>query len=65
MSSTTVQAVNRDDIVPRCAFCESDLHEIYTQKLRRGFGMGRAFVFFCPHCRKTLGQGTQWYPFPG
>jgi len=29
------------------------------------FGVGRGFVFFCPQCRKVLGFGTQWYPFPG
>ncbi len=59
-------AVRRDDLVPVCPYCEAELPEIYLRKPRRGpFGMGRGFVFFCPHCRKVLGLGTQWYPFPG
>ena len=58
-------AVRRDDVVPMCPHCETDLPEIHLRKLRRPFGMGRGFVFFCPHCRKVLGSGTQWYPFPG
>ena len=32
--------------------------------LEGSFGVGRAFVFFCPRCRKTMGFGAQWYPFP-
>ena len=40
-------------------------HWVYAQKSRGIFGMGRGFVFFCPHCRKVMGFGTQWYPFPG
>jgi hypothetical protein len=27
--------------------------------------VGRGFVFFCPHCRKVIGFGAQWFPFPG
>ena len=66
--STTapLTGVKRDDIAPVCPHCEAELAEIYTRKVRRGpFGIGRGFVFFCPHCRKVLGHGTQWYPFPG
>jgi len=58
--------VKRDDIAPICSYCDAELAEIYIRKVRRGpFGIGRGFVFFCPHCRKVLGHGTQWYPFPG
>jgi len=58
--------VKRDDVAPICPYCEAELAEIYTRKVRGGpFGIGRGFVFFCPHCRKVLGHGTQWYPFPG
>jgi len=45
--------------------CEDEVPEIYSQKSRGNFGMGRGFVFFCPHCRKVMGFGAQWYPFPG
>lgn len=68
MSSTTapLTGVERNDIAPICPYCETELAEIHTRKVRRGrFGIGRGFVFFCSHCRKVLGHGTQWYPFPG
>jgi len=58
-------AVRRDDVVPICPHCEADLAEIHLRKLRGAFGIGRGFVFCCPHCRKVVGSGTQWYPFPG
>lgn len=62
----TCEVVRRKDIVPICPHCEAELPEIYSRKPgRASFGMGRGFVFFCPHCRKVLGFGTQWYPFPG
>jgi uncharacterized protein with PIN domain len=57
--------VKREDLVPVCPHCESELPEIHAHKPRGSFGIGRGFVFFCPHCRKVLGFGTQWYPFPG
>lgn len=58
-------AVRRDDVLPICPFCEAELAEIHLRKLPRSFGMGRGFVFFCPSCRKVIGSGAQWYPFPG
>ena len=45
--------------------CETELPEIYMRKPQGPFGVGRGFVFFCPHCRKVMGFGTHWYPFPG
>lgn len=59
------QVVRRDDITPVCPLCDEDVPEIYSQKSRGNFGMGRGFVFFCPHCRKVMGFGAQWYPFLG
>ena len=59
------QVVRREDLTPVCPFCEAEVPEIYAQKSRGNFGMGRGFVFFCPHCRKVMGFGAQWYPFPG
>lgn len=59
------QVVRRDDVTPICPFCETEVPEIYAQKSRGNFGMGRGFVFFCPHCRKVMGFAAQWYPFPG
>ena len=57
--------VRREDLAPICPHCDSEVPEIYAHKPRGPFGIGRGFVFFCPHCRKILGFGTQWYPFPG
>ncbi len=58
--------VRREDLDPLCPHCEAEIPEIYTRKPKGSFGIGRAFVFFCPHCRKVLGFGAQWYPFiPG
>lgn len=57
--------VLREDLVPVCPNCENKLPEIYARKPRGPFGIGRGFVFFCPHCGKVLGVSTQWYPFPG
>lgn len=58
-------AVRREDVVPVCPYCEAELPEIHVRKPRGPFGIGRGFVFFCPECRKVMGAGTQWYPFPG
>lgn len=58
-------AVRREDLLPLCPNCEEELPEIYMQKLRGPFGVGRGFISFCPHCRKVIGFATQWYPFPG
>lgn len=58
-------AVKRDDLTPVCPHCEAELPHIAMRKPRGPFGIGRGFVFFCPECRKVLGLGAQWYPFPG
>lgn len=65
MAEAPCAAVRREDLVPVCPHCEAELPEIYTRKTRGPFGVGRGFVFFCPRCRKVMGFGTQWYPFPG
>ena len=58
--------VRREDLDPICPHCEAEVPEIYVRRPKGSFGIGRGFVFFCPHCRKVLGFGTQWYPFiPG
>jgi len=62
---TPCTAVRREDVVPVCPYCEAELPEFHMRKARGPFGVGRGFVFFCPHCRKVMGFGTQWYPFPG
>ncbi len=55
--------VRREDLTPICPHCETEVPEIYARRPKGGFGIGRGFVFFCPHCRKVLGFAAQWYPF--
>jgi hypothetical protein len=63
-TETPSTVVRRDDLVPVCPHCEAKIPEIYLRKPHGPFGMGHAFVFFCPHCLKVLGFAAQWYPFP-
>ena len=63
-TATPCTAVRREDLVPVCPHCQAELPEIHMRQMQGPFGVGRAFVFFCPHCRKTMGFGAQWYPFP-
>jgi hypothetical protein len=58
-------AVRREDLVPLCPHCEVELHEIFQRKPGGPFGIGKGYLFFCLHCWKLIGSGTQWYPFPG
>jgi len=64
--SVPCAVVRREDLVPLCPHCETELPETYMRRPRGRFGIGRGFVFFGPHCRKVLGFAAQWYPFiPG
>lgn len=64
-AAASCTAVRREDVAPVCPYCETELREVHMQRVRGQFGVGRAFIFFCPKCRKVLGTGTQWYPLPG
>lgn len=55
--------VMRDDIDPMCPHCGEDVPEIYARRPKGPFGLGRGYVFFCPHCHLVLGFASQWYPF--
>jgi hypothetical protein len=63
--ANTCELVRTNEVLPICPHREAELPKIYSRKPKGPFGMGRGFVFFCPSCRKALGFGTQWYPFPG
>jgi len=64
-ATTPCSVVRCEDLVPVCPHCEEEVPEIYMRKPSGSFGIGRGFVFFCPHCRKVMRFDTQWYPFPG
>ncbi len=55
--------VMREDLTPICPHCGTEVPEIYARRPTGKFGIGRGYVFFCPHCRKVMGFATQWYPF--
>ena len=47
--------VDRDDLSPVCPHCEHTLEQVYRRGTGFPIGQGRTLVYFCPHCRKTLG----------
>lgn len=59
-----IEITRREDLVAVCPHCEAELPEIFVKKPRGPFGIGQGYLFLCPTCRKVLGTGVQWYPFP-
>ena len=56
--SRCLKFTERDDLAPKCPYCEKELEEVYMK--RRGVGFffaDRKVIFFCPHCLKVLGGG--------
>ena len=41
---------------PICPFCEKELDEVKYKNLSGGFFGKRKLMFFCPRCRKVLGN---------
>ena len=44
------------DEYPICPFCEQELQEVKYKNIYGGFMSRRKIIFFCPHCRKVLGN---------
>lgn len=65
VESTPATAVAREDLAPVCPHCDAEIPVMGVRRLRGPFGVGRSHVFLCPQCRRVLGVGTLWYPFPG
>jgi hypothetical protein len=59
-----IQTTRREDLLPICPHCDSELPETFFRKPKGRFGIGQGYVFFCPSCRKVLGSAVQWYAFP-
>ena len=57
MPDIELKITKRDDILPRCPHCASDLKEIYSHSKGIGWIAAANTVYFCPHCRKVLGIG--------
>ena len=43
----------KDDVQPLCPFCSNNLNAVWMRELSGV--LGRRYIYFCPHCRKTLG----------
>ncbi len=53
--TSALNIVKRDDLVPKCPYCEKELSEIYAKSQAAGFVMGKDTMYFCPHCSRVLG----------
>lgn len=49
--------IRKEELKPRCPYCESDLSDIFYKQKGPGFLLSKTAVYFCPHCRKILGIG--------
>ncbi len=43
----------KNDLYPICPHCGQELHKIFCRQLESF--LGKRYIYFCPHCRKTLG----------
>lgn len=43
----------KNDQIPICPHCQAALDRIFCRSLTTTFG--KRYIYFCPHCRKTLG----------
>lgn len=57
MNVPELKLTERDDVLPKCPYCQTDLKEVYVRKQGIGIIVSRCSVFFCPTCHKVLGFG--------
>ncbi|HNR69660.1 MAG TPA: hypothetical protein PKN24_16555 [bacterium] len=43
----------KNDLYPVCPHCGQELKKIFCRRLQSF--LGKRYIYFCPHCRKTLG----------
>ena len=48
-----IETEERDDVNPVCPHCSQELDTVCFREVRAF--IGRCYIYFCPHCRKTLG----------
>ena len=48
-----VEIERKEDTTPICPHCKTELKKIWFQELRGV--LGRRYIYFCPHCKSTLG----------
>ncbi len=42
-----------EGIMPVCPYCGHQIDKVYGQQIKQGFG--KAYLWFCVDCKKTLG----------
>ena len=57
MNNASFKITKREDLLPKCPFCQMDLGEVFVKTKGLGWLEGRNVVYFCPHCQKVLGFG--------
>ena len=55
MDVTPFKIVKREDLVPLCPHCGGELGEVYVKSVGVSLIQGKSNLYFCPHCRKSLG----------
>ncbi|MBT8448113.1 MAG: hypothetical protein KJO69_00380 [Gammaproteobacteria bacterium] len=48
-----INLTEQNNLEPVCPHCEKEINNIWYREL--GGLMGKRYVYFCSHCRKTLG----------
>jgi len=48
-----IECIEKPDEYPVCPHCNQKLDTVWCRQLS-GF-LGKRYIYFCPHCRKTLG----------
>jgi uncharacterized protein with PIN domain len=48
----------RENEYPKCPHCEREIKEVVVRQIdKKLFYVEKRQIYFCPHCRKTLGVG--------
>lgn len=50
---------NSETIAPLCPHCSTELQTVLYRELRGV--LGKRYIYFCPTCRKTLGDTPQGF----
>jgi glutaredoxin len=54
MSEQGLKLTRDTQSLPKCPHCKKDIDTVFYRELHGGF-WGRRYIYFCPHCRFTLG----------
>ncbi|MEE9442983.1 MAG: hypothetical protein V3V99_10000 [candidate division Zixibacteria bacterium] len=57
MAEIKINLTAREDLLPKCPFCEKETTELYTKSKGIPWIEGKNIIYFCPHCLKILGIG--------